>query len=209
MLQRFISIEWARWIYWPDWFKRCCGSSGSARKTLEKVSKLGSPRELYECLINKRPSLLLHRHIKRSQCKAYNQLKVSKIKIDFAPKRVCWKLLHNLAEQDPISTLKEETYYTVDWCISHKVSLNLTWHFTFSNAKLLHIWSDGPTSQFKNKLIAAAFPWLAERNSVDIQWQALFCNLTWERLCSHTFSHVELRAIVIAKWPKKAGTGNR
>lgn len=78
-----------------------------------------------------------------------------------------------------------------------------------SNAKLLHIWSDGPTSQFKNKLIAAAFPWLAERHSVDIQWQALCCNLTWERLCSHTFLHVELRAIVIAKWPKKAGTSNR
>ena len=78
-----------------------------------------------------------------------------------------------------------------------------------SNAKLLHIWSDGPTSQFKKKLIAAAFPWLAERHSVDIQWQALFCNLTCERLCSHTFSHVELRAIVITKWPKKAGTSNR
>ena len=78
-----------------------------------------------------------------------------------------------------------------------------------SNAKLLHIWSDGPTSQFKKKLIAAAFPWLAERHSVDIQWQALFCNLTWERHNSHTFSHVELRAIVITKWPKKAGTSNR
>ena len=78
-----------------------------------------------------------------------------------------------------------------------------------SNAKLLHIWSDGPTSQFKNKLIAAAFSQLTESHSVDFQWQALFCNFTWERLCSHTFSNVELRALLIAKWSKKAGTSNR
>ena len=39
-----------------------------------------------------------------------------------------------------------------------------------SNVKLLHIWSDGPASQFKNKFVAAALPWLAERRSVDFQW---------------------------------------
>jgi len=35
---------------------------------------------------------------------------------------------------------------------------------------LLHIWSDGPSSQFKNKYTAAAIPKLQEKHSLEIQW---------------------------------------
>ena len=36
--------------------------------------------------------------------------------------------------------------------------------------KKLYIWSDGPSSQFKNKFIANTLPWLCEKHSVNIEW---------------------------------------
>ena len=35
---------------------------------------------------------------------------------------------------------------------------------------VLHIWSDGPSSQFKNKYIAASLLKLEEKHSLQIQW---------------------------------------
>ena len=35
---------------------------------------------------------------------------------------------------------------------------------------MLHIWSDGPSSQFKNSFIAASIPWLQEKHKLKICW---------------------------------------
>ena len=39
--------------------------------------------------------------------------------------------------------------------------------------KKLYIWSDGPSSQFKNKFIQNTLPWLCEKHSVNIEWHFL------------------------------------
>ena len=36
--------------------------------------------------------------------------------------------------------------------------------------KTLHIWSDGQSSQFKNRFIAASIPWLEEKHKLKICW---------------------------------------
>ena len=74
---------------------------------------MGFSTELCECLITKPPSFMLHQHFKGSQSKAYNQLKQS-FQNNNSLARFCWKLLYNLAVQDPISTMEEEVDYTVD-----------------------------------------------------------------------------------------------
>ena len=38
------------------------------------------------------------------------------------------------------------------------------------NVKTLHIWPDGPSSQFKNRFIAASIPWLQEKHKLKICW---------------------------------------
>ena len=38
------------------------------------------------------------------------------------------------------------------------------------SVKTLHIWSDGPSSQFKNRFTAASIPWLQERHKLKICW---------------------------------------
>ena len=36
--------------------------------------------------------------------------------------------------------------------------------------KTIHIWSDGPSSQFKNRYIATALPWLQAKTGSQIDW---------------------------------------
>ena len=38
------------------------------------------------------------------------------------------------------------------------------------NITALHIWSDGPSSQFKNQYIAATISWLQNEWSIEIAW---------------------------------------
>ena len=38
------------------------------------------------------------------------------------------------------------------------------------NITALHIWSDGPSSQFKNWYIAATLSWLQNKCSIEITW---------------------------------------
>ena len=39
-----------------------------------------------------------------------------------------------------------------------------------SSVKVLQLWSDGPSSQFKNHFIAAAIPWFEEKYSIKLCW---------------------------------------
>ena len=41
------------------------------------------------------------------------------------------------------------------------------------SVKTLHICSDGPSSQFKNRFIAASIPWLQEKHKLKICWNFL------------------------------------
>ena len=39
-----------------------------------------------------------------------------------------------------------------------------------SSVKVLQLWSNGPSSQFKNRFIATAIPWVDEKYSVKLCW---------------------------------------
>ena len=41
------------------------------------------------------------------------------------------------------------------------------------SVKTVHIWSDGPSSQFKNWYITAALPWLQAETDIQIDWNFL------------------------------------
>ena len=38
------------------------------------------------------------------------------------------------------------------------------------SVKTVHIWSDGPSSQFKNQYVAAALPWLQAETNIQVDW---------------------------------------
>ena len=39
-----------------------------------------------------------------------------------------------------------------------------------ASVKMLQVWTDGPSNQFKNRFIALAIPWLEERNGLKLCW---------------------------------------
>ena len=41
------------------------------------------------------------------------------------------------------------------------------------SVKTVHIWSDGPSSQFKNWYITTALPWLQAETDIQIDWNFL------------------------------------
>ena len=181
------TVKWWQWESLQD---------VDGRETLEKVSKRGLPVELYECVVLMLPSFLLHHYIKRCQSKAYNELREKRVQcddslamlqIDFAENystiwqdeiqsahwkkkqvtlltSVYWsgyKTTSSVVVSDDLTHTKNSVITFVDTLLSKLLS---------SKVKLLHIWSDGPSSQFKNKFVAASLPWLAKRHSIDIQW---------------------------------------
>ena len=39
-----------------------------------------------------------------------------------------------------------------------------------SSVKILQVWTDGPSNQFKNRFIASAIPWLEEQHGLKLFW---------------------------------------
>jgi len=71
------------------------------------------------------------------------------------------KLISAVVVSDDLNHKKDSIVTFIDRLIGELVSTDVC---------LLHIWSDGPSSQFKNRYIAAAILFLQGRHSLDIQW---------------------------------------
>ena len=49
-----------------------------------------------------------------------------------------------------------------------------------SSVKILQVWTDGPSNQFKNRFIASAIPWLEEQYGLKIILELFRC-FSWEK----------------------------
>ena len=62
---------------------------------------------------------------------------------------------------DDLSLCRDSVIIFVDKLLSSVID---------ESVKTLHTWSDDPSSQFKNRFIAASIPWLQEKHKLKICW---------------------------------------
>ena len=183
-------VKHVKWWQWEN----VEGEDGY-RDTLEKVMKRGTPEELYQCVVQKLPTFLHHHYIKRTQSQVYVELSkrvkkddsLAMIQMDFAGN-------YSTMWQDEVQsahwTKKQVTLLTsVYWNgevtksnvvvsddLTHTKSSIVTFldalatKLLSKNVHTLHVWTDGPSSQFKNRFIVAILPWLAKKFDIDIHW---------------------------------------
>ena len=184
-------VEWYQWEKVP-------GPNG--KEYLEKVLKKGTALELYDAACAMWPSFLLHYFIKQKQANAYEDHK-SQVQNDseLAVRQIDFAENFSTLWQDEVQSAhwnkKQITVFTsVTWqqdsCTSAVIISDDLTHSRDSiiifidklltsildkNIKKLHIWSDGPSSQFKNRFIAAS------KETYVKNLLELFCNISWER----------------------------
>ena len=136
------------------------------------------------------PSFILHYFIKQKQANAYEDHK-SQVQINSEIAVLQINFVENFSTlwQDEVQSAhwnkKQITVFTsVTWqqdsCTSAVIITEDLTHSRDSiiiftdklltsipdkNIKKLHIWSDGPSNQFKNCFIAASIPWLQKRHT--------------------------------------------
>ena len=179
-------VEWYQWEKVP----------GPNRKEyLEKTLKKGSASVLYSAACAMLPSFLLHYFIKQQQVNAYedhkmkvqNDSELAVLQIDFAEN---FSMLWQGEVQSAHWNKKQVTKFTsVTWqqdsCTSAVIISDDVTHSRDSviifidkllnsvideSVKTLHIWSDVPSSQFKNIFTAASIPWLQQKHKLRICW---------------------------------------
>jgi hypothetical protein len=166
----------------------------NGKSRVEKIHKEGSPNSLYEMLVDVLPSFTTH-HLKQQQAKRYQELKESlpsnletgMLQIDFAENYTTqWQdevqSAHWCKTQVAIMTavhwhgndiksavvVSDDTDHTKDSIvvfIDHLIKSLVS-----SDVKSLHLWSDGPSSQFKNRYMAAVIPVLESKYSFKLTW---------------------------------------
>ena len=180
------------YIKWMQW-EKITGMDGKER--LEKVKKTGLPSDIYNCIVSSLPTFNLHHYIKGCQSKHYNQMKTelpsknntAMMQIDFAEnfstfwqdeiQSAHWKKTqvtvftcvywHNdeckspVVVSDDLDHSKESIIVFIDHLIAEIVD---------AEVNILNIWSDGPSSQFKNRFIAAAIKWFSNKYGIELIW---------------------------------------
>ena len=163
------NIERQKRVKWWQWESQ---KDDDGKETLEMVSKRGHPMDLYECFVSMIPSFLQHHHIKRCQSTAYNQLKekvqgdstIGMFQMDFAEnyntlwqdeiQSAPWKkkqitlltsCFWNGADTQSCVIVSDELSHTKNSVITFLDSLIL--RFINPAIKMLHIWTDGPSSR--------------------------------------------------------------
>ena len=170
-----------------------------AEKQLMKVCKEGTTEDLRSHIVSMIPSFLLHTHTKREQAASYNALRAaaestsltyepesSMLQVDFSENFTCM-------EQDEIQSghwahpsvtlFTYSLWYhgsqhagviTSDSNVHSKETIIPYMDKILSaipeDIKQLQIFSDGPSSQFKNRFIVAAVPALEAKYGLAIIW---------------------------------------
>ncbi|XP_065665666.1 uncharacterized protein LOC136087088 [Hydra vulgaris] len=179
-------------ITWYQWEKV---AEGNGKEYIKKIEKKGRVDDLYRTFSKSLPSFLWHYFIKQKQSKTYRDHKIqlqsnpdtAVLQVDFAENfSTLW--------QDEVQSAhwhkKQVTVFTaVFWyqnsCssavivsddLSHsKESIlvfvhNLLSKYIESSVKILQVWTDRPSNQFKNRFIASAIPWLEEQHDLKLFW---------------------------------------
>ena len=179
-------------LKWWQWAKVII----NGKESLEKIPTRGTPQELYETFIDLLPNFVTHHYIKRSQSISFNTMKeeletttdTGMLQIDFAENystmwqdeiqsahwnktqitvltSVYWKGGHHKSGviiSDDLRHTKESVVTFIDHLITNQIKPTMV--------NKLHIWTDGLTSQFKNKFIAASIKWLGAKHLLSITW---------------------------------------
>ena len=168
--------------------------SGNGKEYLEKCLKQGRLVDLFNDACKLLPSFLTHYFTKQKQADAYEShkkalqtnTKMAVLQMDFAEnfstlwqdevqsahwnKKQITVFTSVLWQQDSCTsavTVSDDLTHSRDSVI---VFLdNLLNHF-LDSCDTLQIWSDGPSSQFKNCYIAAVLPWLENKHHIKIYW---------------------------------------
>ncbi|CAH0559357.1 unnamed protein product [Brassicogethes aeneus] len=178
-------------VKWMVWRKN------DTSKRIEKHEKSDSLESLLLHITKISPQFLRHSYVKREQSDIFNNYDCPRstdkqlseegtLQVDFAENFVC-------EGQDEVQSAhwnqKQLTVFTTAFHLNEKfqskvfVSNNLAhtketivpyMYILLSgvpeSVKILKIWSDGPSSQFKNKFIAAVIPVLEDKFGIKIYW---------------------------------------
>lgn len=176
---------------WTEWKKN------EANKRIERSEKSGTLAQLASHIAALSPQFLRHSFIKCEQSEAFNKIDRSRaigekfpdegsLQIDFAENFVCvsqdevqsahWNqrqitlftsaLHHNQIIQSKVY-VSDVLDHTKNSIVPYLYKLLTDMPKTF---KVLKIWSDGPSSQFKNKFMAAMIPQFEAEFGLKIYW---------------------------------------
>lgn len=164
---------------------------------LSKVVEDGTISDLMKYICSILPRFLEHCFEKRSQAKIYRDqhkevtndsfsIKTGLLQIDFSENYKCvsqdeiqsahWaqsqislftSALYHSGIIHPIVIASDDLTHSKDTVIPY---VDRILEEVPKEIEVLHVWSDGPTSQFKNKYIAAALPTLQEKHQLHITW---------------------------------------
>lgn len=165
----------------------------------QKICREESLEELTEYIISLEAKFKEHVFVKREQSKSYqldrttklecpnaSDSKIALIQVDFSENYTCvaqdevqsyhWQqsqvslftssVCYN-GKQHPIVIVSDNTDHTKDTVVAYMSKLleELPEHITE-----VRVWSDGPSSKFKNKYIAASLKHLEDKHNVQIKW---------------------------------------
>lgn len=178
-------------VSWMVWKK------DKKTKRFEKVEENQKLSALLVHIVSISPQFLRHHFVKREQADTFNKYDLQRasdkqiddeglLQIDFAENFVCesqdeiqsahWNqrqltlfttaLYHNDIMQSKVF-VSDSSVHTKETVVPYlyKILSSLP-----DSLKVLKIWSDGPTSQFKNKFIAATIAVLEEKFDIKIIW---------------------------------------
>eukprot|EP00112_Aurelia_sp_Birch-Aquarium-sp1_P019466 Seg4820.5 transcript_id=Seg4820.5/GoldUCD/mRNA.D3Y31 product="hypothetical protein" protein_id=Seg4820.5/GoldUCD/D3Y31 len=155
----------------------------------------GNVKDLYDHISLMSPKFLHHCHIKRQQAKSYQSDKelasnkdseIAVLQMDFAENYSC-------SAQDEVQSAhwnqnQVTLFTTVSWLkgkvVSHVIVSDFMEHTKTavvifldeilqnfpSEIEELHIWTDGPTSQFKNKFVMEGMKTLSIKHNIPLSW---------------------------------------
>eukprot|EP00112_Aurelia_sp_Birch-Aquarium-sp1_P023526 Seg7039.2 transcript_id=Seg7039.2/GoldUCD/mRNA.D3Y31 product="hypothetical protein" protein_id=Seg7039.2/GoldUCD/D3Y31 len=176
--------EEAKWMQWQEHGGR-----------IAKLEMSGNVKDLYDHISLMSPKFLHHCHIKRQQAKSYQSdkelasnkdSKIAVLQMDFAENYSC-------SAQDEVQSAhwnqnQVTLFTTVSWLkgkvVSHVIVSDFMEHTKTavvifldeilqnfpSEIEELRIWTDGPTSQFKNKFVMEGMKTLSIKHNIPLSW---------------------------------------
>ena len=191
LLKSMFSLEESIAITWYVW-----GKDGEGK--LCKMVKEGTTDDLFDHLCSIPPEFLRHCHVKRNQADSYNREREDVGCEGFDKSFALLQVTAALTSRRTTHVSSKMKYKVLTGNRSESACSLQPFHPTvIPSAELNHgketvvayidhlldtlpaivksisIWSDGPSSQFKNRFVVAAISSLQEKHNIDITWNFL------------------------------------
>ena len=184
------SLKESHTVVWYEWRKDKDGC-------LNKVEQEGLTDDLFQHICSMLPRFLEHCYVKRNQAESYNEERnmvgshdfdpaFALIQVDFSENYTCTyqdeiQSAHWQQKQVSLFTAAiwfegkiHPTVLASDNLIHAKETIGPYIDYLLStlpkSVKTVSLWSDGPSSQFKNKYIVSLIPVLQKKYGITIRW---------------------------------------